>query len=172
MGDELSLLLACEDVEEETIMMKEVYETQKEQCDAVTLTRVIHIADSAAANPMDKVGAITYEATDVLSSGLRCCINPDDWRENINACVDCPESPKEHRDIAVNDMDVCTETICTRTDKCAEMNGRTVPVQEGDCAEGPGGQVNVLTAAQCCEAAGLQCDKLTEQEGEPEYTGG
>ena len=97
-------------------------------------------------DPIDRVGAITYEATDVLSSGLRCCINPDDWSENINACVDCTELPEEHIDIAVNDMDVCIETVCTRTDRCAEMNGRTVFVQEGECSEGPGGQVTELTA--------------------------
>ena len=141
-GDDYSLLAACEEaIDEETIEMKEVYESQKEQCDAVTLTRMIHYADRFEALPINQVGAITYEATDVLSSKLRCCINPDDWYENINACVDCTESPEENRDYAINDENKCIETICTRTDKCAEMNGRTVFVQEGECAEGPGGHV-------------------------------
>ena len=158
-GDDESLLGACEaEIDEETIMTKEVYETQKEQCDAVTLTRMIHYADSSAVEDIDKVGAITYEATDVLSSGLRCCINPDDWYENINACVDCSEAPKENKSYAVNDENMCIETICTRTDKCAEMNGRTMFVQEGECQEGPGGATRELTAAECCELADLQCD--------------
>ena len=88
---------------------------------------------------MEQVGAITYEATDVLSTGLRCCINPNDWYENINACVDCTDAPEDKTSYEVREADdKCLEIVCTRTDKCAEMNGRTVFVQEGECEEGPG----------------------------------
>ena len=104
--DDESLLAACDpEIDEETIMMKEVFESQKEQCDAVTLTRMIHYADRGAATPMEQVGAITYEATDVLSTGLRCCINPDDWYENINACVDCTDAPEENKSYEVREDD-------------------------------------------------------------------
>ena len=87
-------------------MTKEVFESQKEQCDAVTLTRLIHFADrDESLEPMMQVGAITYEATDVLSTGLRCCINPDDWYENINACVDCTDAPEENTSYEVREDD-------------------------------------------------------------------
>lgn len=146
-GDDPSMLDAClPDPDEETIMTKEVFESQKEQCDAVTLTRLIHFADrDESLEPMMQVGAITYEATDVLSTGLRCCINPDDWYENINACVDCTDAPEVNTSYEVReDDDQCLEIVCTRTDKCAEMNGRFVFVQEGECEEGAGGAVNEL----------------------------
>ena len=106
-GDDLSLLDAClPDPDEETIMMKEVFESQKEQCDAVTLTRLIHFADrSEGLEAKEQVGAITYEATDVLSTGLRRCINPDDWYENINACVDCTDAPEVNTSYEVREAD-------------------------------------------------------------------
>ena len=158
MGDDESLLAACEEgIDEETIMVKEVYETQKEQCDAVTLTRMIHYDDSSHDDP-ERVGAITYEATDVLSTGLRCCINPMDWIENINACVDCTEEPEEKVEYTVDDMGVCSKNVCLKTDKCAEMNGRTVFVQEGECDNEGAGTTTEVDNVECCQEAEMNCD--------------
>ena len=62
------------------VCLHEVYETISEQCDTVTLNRIVTIA------PDGSTFSIEYESFSVPSSAIRCCLASDDFAENVNAC--------------------------------------------------------------------------------------
>ena len=58
---------------------KEVFETNSQVCDSVTLNRSVYMTG-------DVVAGIIYTNDDVDSTALRCCLAATDFNENPNAC--------------------------------------------------------------------------------------
>ena len=77
-GD-ISLLEACDERIESQVCQKEVFETNSQVCDNVTLNRSVYMLG-------DIVTAILYSNDDVDSTALRCCLAAEDFSENPNAC--------------------------------------------------------------------------------------
>ena len=77
-GD-ISLLEACDERIESQVCQKEVFETNSQVCDNVTLNRSVYMLG-------DIVKAIIYTNEDVESTPFRCCLAVNDFTENVNAC--------------------------------------------------------------------------------------
>ena len=75
-----SLLEACMDQIESQVCHKEVYETNSDHCDSVTLNRSVYMATAT------EVAAVIYTNEDIDSTPFRCCLAIDDFSENLNAC--------------------------------------------------------------------------------------
>ena len=71
-GDE-TLLVFCSMEMSEMVMMNEVYETQSDLCDTVTLERIVYKTSDGG------LGTVRYVSDHVDSTPLRCCINFEDF---------------------------------------------------------------------------------------------
>ena len=154
-------------------MLKEVFESVSETCDAVSLERTVGYLASNGDE-----ASIWYYAPHMDSTLLRCCLSQEDWHENILACDEPEEQdPETNYEYKVPDgadegtPAQCFEDMCVRTNVYAPGSGaRRVLVDEGECISQEGFP-KAVDAAVCCENDVLEAcedDSVDNQEGDPD----